>query len=361
MKTSEDWLNINSFDAQTLEAMLKLRGEEANALHTAARECTQQFLGQHVFLRGLIELNNACRKDCLYCGIRKSNDDIKRYIISDEEVLAATEFALENGLGSLVIQGGELNSEAWTSRITSLLEKINHLTGASLGITLSLGEQNAETYQSWLDAGAHRYLLRFETSDPKLYASIHPDNDLHRYDERFAKIELLRNIGFQTGTGVMIGLPGQSYKSLVNDLITMQTIDIDMCGMGPYIEHHNTPLAKIDDQWLSIKERFDVSLNMVAALRLMMKDINIAATTAMETIDEDGRIKAFRAGANVVMPNITPSAYLDSYLLYDNKAGADNHRDKALSIILQDIALAGCEAGLGLPGHPLHFFRKQND
>ncbi len=352
-------LSKKEFSQNDLEYMLGCSSDEAQVLYSAANQTRIRHSGNKVYMRGLIEISNICSKNCFYCGIRKGNTHVTRYQLSEDEVLAATQIAVNHQLGSVVIQGGELSSPQWTSFIEKLILKIRKQSQQKLGITLSLGEQTEETYQKWFNAGAHRYLLRIESSNQNLYSAIHPSDNHHSFSKRVECLSLLKKIGFQTDTGVMIGLPGQNLAMLAEDLRTMQDLDIDMCGMGPYIEHHETPLYSSKEQLIPVRERFDLSLRMVAILRLMMKDINIAATTAMETITTQGRIMAFQAGANIVMPNITPQVYLPHYLLYDNKTGTSNPTETTLEKIISEIQLAGYEPGMSEWGDSVHYKNRQ--
>ena len=304
---------------QELIWLLRTEGEEADAIFNWAAAHRKSYVGEKTYLRGLIEYSNICRKNCLYCGIRKDNTNVSRYTLSREEVLAAARYAWENRYGSIVLQGGENTSQVHIETIGQLIREIKTLSNNELGITLSLGEQTEETYRRWFEAGAHRYLLRIESSCESLYRSIHPEDGNHEYTNRIEAIRSLRHAGYQVGTGVMIGLPGQSIENLVDDLLFMRDQDIDMCGMGPYLEHEQTPLYSRKEELWPLRKRFDRTLKMVALLRLLMPDINIAATTALQAIDPKGREKALRVGANVVMPNLTPVSYKGSYKLYENK------------------------------------------
>lgn len=304
---------------QELIWLLDTEGEDTEAIFRWATALRRTHVGEKTYLRGLIEYSNICRKNCLYCGIRKDNTDVSRYTLTENEVLAAAQYAWENHYGSIVLQGGENTSEAHILTIERLIREIKNLSNNELGITLSLGEQAPETYRRWFDAGAHRYLLRIESSCESLYHSIHPDDLNHRYADRIEAIRTLRQIGYQAGTGVMIGLPGQTVENLADDLLFMRDMDIDMCGMGPYLEHEKTPLYSRKNELWPLQKRFDMSLKMIALLRLLMPDINIAATTALQAIDPKGREKALKIGANVVMPNLTPIAYKGEYKLYENK------------------------------------------
>ena len=243
----------------------------------------------------------------------------------------------------------------FADNIERLLNEIRLLSGGNLHVTLSLGEQTRDTYQRWHEAGAHRYLLRIEVSNPALYKKLHPDNKLHEYNKRLAALQMLRETGYQVGTGVMIGLPFQTIGDLAEDLIFFRDFDVDMVGMGPYIEHADTPLYTYRNELLPLKDRFSLSLKMVAILRIMMKDINIAATTAMQTIDPQGREKALKAGSNVIMPNLTPVKYRQDYLLYENKPCIDEEAEDCKSCLDIRAFMAGDEIAYGKWGDSIHF------
>ena len=285
----------------------------------------EETIGTKVYLRGLIELSNRCSKDCYYCGIRASNKLVERYELNDEQVYECAMFAWKARYGSLVLQAGERSGPRFTSRVTKLVKGIKEMTNGELGITLSLGEQEREVYQEWFDAGAHRYLLRIESSNPDLYKKIHPNNEKHSWEKRVSAIRNLISAGYQTGTGIMIGLPFQTTRDLADDLLFIRDIGVHMVGMGPYLRHSQTPLGKMihDNQDLSL------TLMMVALLRHLMPKINIAATTAMQVIDPIGREKAVMAGANIIMPNMTISEVRKNYQIYENKPGIED--DAAIS------------------------------
>jgi biotin synthase len=304
-------------------------------------------VGPEVYLRGLIEISNICVKDCLYCGIRR---DIRcqRYELSEEEVLAAARVAASRRYGSIVIQGGERADRAFTQKVTRLLKAIKSIdTGEDppLGITLSLGEQPREVYEEWFDAGAHRYLLRIESSNPDLYYKIHPHD--HSYDRRLQALYDLKEIGYQAGTGAMIGLPFQTAEDLADDLLFYKEFDAPMVGMGPYNPHPETPLTLSGAPYPSARRRFSLGLKMIALLRLLMPDINIAAATALEILDPRGREKGILSGANVIMPNITPQEQMVKYNLYDRKTL--NASD------VQDLASRDIPIGYGRWGDSRHY------
>lgn len=321
---------------EDIKKILLANRHESQELFAKAVALRNKTIGDGVYLRGLLEYSNICRKNCLYCGIRSSMD-CERYELSDEQVIDAARFAYESNYGSMVLQSGENSSKEFVDKITKLVKEIKRISSNKLGITLSLGEQSYETYRRWFDAGAHRYLLRIETSDKQLYKKLHPNDAVHDFNARLEALYNIRRAGYQVGSGVMIGLPYQTMESMVNDLLFLQELDIDMCGMGPYIVSSGTPLAtqlKISDAKelhemsnrdvesgyiYSEKFRLELTYRMIAALRLLMPDINIAATTALQAIDPMGRVNAIEAGANVIMPNISPNEVRENYFLYDNK------------------------------------------
>jgi biotin synthase len=358
MQHIEKILLKEEFSREEIIYLLQARGEERSLLFHKSLDIKEKYIGNKVWFRGLIEFSNICAKNCLYCGIRKGNKNLIRYNLSDDEILEAAKFAFENRYASIALQSGELESPFVTDRIENLLYRIKDLSKGELGVTLSVGEQEHEVYKKWFDAGAHRYLLRVETSDRSLYGKIHPNDSAHDFDRRLECLKSLQDIGYQTGTGVMIGLPFQTIENLADDLIFMRDFDIDMCGMGPYVEHADTPLIEFSDRLLPVNERFDLTLKMIAILRIMMKDINIVAATALQAIDPIGREKAVKIGANIVMPNITPGKYRDSYKLYDNKPCTDDSADDCLSCLENRISLADSEVVYGEWGDSKHYEKR---
>lgn len=347
------------FSREDLETMLESEGLCRAALFAKARRTKLDFVGNKVYFRGLIEYSNVCRKNCHYCGIRAENTTNIRYTMTDEEVMEAARFAHAENFASIVIQAGERTGIRYAAKIESLLKKLHAATGHHLHVTLSLGEQSEETYRRWFDAGAHRYLLRIEVSNRSLYRRLHPDNRAHQFERRMEALFSLKKLGYQVGSGVMIGLPFQTISDLAEDLIFLRDLDIDMAGMGPYIEHAETPLYRYRDLLKPLDQRFDLSLKMVAILRIMMKNINIAATTAMQTIDPQGREKALMVGANVIMPNLTPVKYREGYLLYENKPCLDEEASECQRCLEARIRIAGDEIGYGEWGDSKHYREKQ--
>lgn len=265
-----------------------------------------------VLPRGLIECSNVCAKNCLYCGIRSGNQNLSRYRISEAEAAKLIEEARRRGYPAVAFQAGEIESEENTAYYERLLAKCR-----GLEVTLSLGEQTEAVYRRWKAAGAMRYLIRIETSNRELYAQIHPS--VCSFDRRVECIRTLKRLKYVTGTGVMIGLPGQTTDDLARDIIFFGEEKVDMVGMGPYIPHPDAPLSARGRSF-SDDEVMDLSLKMIALTRLYLWDVNIVSATALEVLDrENGRARGLAAGANVVMPNLTSAEHRELYDLYPGK------------------------------------------
>lgn len=355
----KDILEKEDFTKENIIVLLNSTGEDRTLLFRKSAEIKEEYIGKKVWFRGLIEFSNICSKDCLYCGIRKGNKNLTRYNLSDDEILVAARFAFDNHYGSIALQSGELENQAVAHRIENLLNKIKDLSDGRLGVTLSVGEQEPEIYKRWFDAGAHRYLLRIEATNQSLYNKIHPFDSKHDFNRRLDCLKSLQDIGYQTGTGVMIGLPFQTMDDLAGDLLFMKNFNIDMCGMGPYIEHADTPLIEYSGELMPLKERFDLTLKMIAIIRIMMRDINIVGATALQAIDPIGREKAVKIGANILMPNITPGKYRDSYKLYDNKPCTDDSAEDCQSCLEARVSLADAEVIYDEWGDSKHYSERR--
>ena len=329
------------FDLEGLARAIACDDPQFNAaLREEAYRVKVANVGNTVYLRGLIEITNICSKDCLYCGIRRGNSACVRYELSDEQVLATARLAAQRRFGSVVIQGGERSDAKFIEKITRLLRKIKEIPtapdgGRPLGITLSLGEQSREVYQEWFEAGAHRYLLRMESTNPDLYYKIHPRDEGHSYDRRLRALYDLKETGFQAGTGAMIGLPFQTPRDMARDLLFYKEFDAPMIGMGPYNPNAETPLTLSGAPILPDAERLSLGLRMIALLRLLMPDINIASATALEVLSPHGRELGILSGANIIMPNLTPAEEMEKYNLYNRKT------------LLKDCPLPGEDKGEG--------------
>ncbi len=360
MSLLDSIITKDTFSKEDIVDLLNSKGPELNQLFKYSASVKEKSVGNVVYFRGLIEFSNICSKDCYYCGIRSGNRNTQRYNLTDEEIFGAARFAYENNYGSVVLQGGELFAKAFINRIERLVKEIKKISNNSLGITLSVGEQSLDTYKRWYDAGAHRYLLRIESSNKELYYKIHPNTKRHNFESRLKALDDLRTAGYQVGTGVMIGLPFQTIEDLADDILFMKGRDIDMCGMGPYIEHKDTPLWMFKDQLLPLEERFTLALKMIAVLRIVMKDINIASATALQAIDPVGREKALKIGANIIMPNITPGLYRNNYKLYENKPCTDEEAADCTNCLEARIKLSGNKIGYNDWGDSQHF-KKRNE
>jgi len=337
--------------------------DQLQALYDAAYEMKKAHVGKKAYYRGLIEFSNICTKDCYYCGIRKSSQQ-ERYSMSREEILEMAVWAHENKYGSVTIQSGERQDEAFTGFVADLISEIKLRTGGQLAITLCLGEQPREVYQEWFNRGAQRYLLRMETTNKQLYESLHPPTASHSYDTRVECLGLLKDVGFQVGTGVMIGLPGQTPEDLVDDILFYKQHDIDMIGMGPYIVHKDTPMGKDviaagRDSAEARQERFLYGLKMIALTRLYLKDVNIAATTALQALHPLGRELGLKAGANILMPIITLREYRRKYQLYDDKPCIDDDPGHCKNCLTGRVESVGDVVGFGEWGDPPHYLAKK--
>lgn len=328
-------------------------------LFDTANAVLQTRVGPAVYLRGLIEISNRCRKNCFYCGLRRDNSSVSRYAIPFEEIIACLESGYSKGLRSFLIQSGELLGENHIELIERVLKwSMSSLPDAIM--VLSVGELHFEEYDRLLHAGAHRYLLRIEASSPELYSRYHPPDEIHSYQARLKALEYLRDSGWQTGTGVLIGLPGQTQEDLADDLLFMKHIDIDMIGMGPYIENRETPLWDSRNELLSTDDRMLLTLRMIALARLLMPRVNIAATTALQTVSSDGLERGLLAGANVIMPNLTPPSYRDNYNLYHGKTLVGDTFEEIIEDLNNRSGSIERTVDMSNPGDPFHFTDRMN-
>ena len=303
----------------TKEEIIKLLEDNSinNNLFNAADNVRKQFVGDDVHLRALIEFSNICKCNCKYCGIRKDNNCIERYRITEEEIISLAKLAKDLDYKTVVLQSGE-DAFFSTEKLCKIIEQIKKL---NLAVTLSIGEKTYQEYKSYKEAGADRYLLRIETTNRNLYEQMHPNMS---FENRINCLNNLKELGYETGTGCLVGLPLQTVDSLAEDILFFKKLNADMVGLGPFIPAPNTPLQNVQGGDLTL------ALKVMAITRLLLPDINIPATTAMETLHPDGRIFALKSGANVVMPNITNINYKKKYTIYPGKAGenisAESHK-----------------------------------
>ncbi|MFP4013763.1 MAG: [FeFe] hydrogenase H-cluster radical SAM maturase HydE [Chitinispirillaceae bacterium] len=358
-----DTLKKTSFDRNDIIRLLvSTDTQEIELIRKEAEDVLLTQCGSEVFYRGLIEFSNVCTCDCLYCGIRKSNTGVKRYTLSGNEMVSAAVWCAEQGYGSVVLQSGERRDAHFVELVESVVKEIKSQTVSQvlphgLGITLCCGEQSSEVYKRWFSAGAHRYLLRIESSAPELFSTIHPPSQ--RLESRIECLRSLKEIGFQVGTGVMIGLPGQSVEHLADDILFFRDLDVDMIGMGPYIVHSDTPMKSHLHYYNEKKEWvFQKSLLMIAATRLVLRDVNIAATTALQTMKHDGREQGLRFGANVIMPQLTPQEVRENYLLYEGKPCLDESAEQCRFCLQNRVQSVDRVVGFNKWGDSKHWTRR---
>lgn len=297
-------------------------------LFSLADKTREEYVGDEVHLRGLIEFSNICKRQCKYCGLRCEDKFIDRYRISKENIISYAEHAVNMGYKTIVLQSGE-DEYYNTDLMCEIIEGIKKL---GVALTLSIGEKTYEEYKAFKEAGADRYLIRIETTDKTLYNQMHPNMD---FDNRVRCLEDLGRLGYEVGTGCLVGLPNQTIESLADDILFFKEINADMVGIGPFIPHPHTPLKD------SATGSFTLALKVMALTRILQKDINIPATTAMETLNPNGRIIALQSGANVVMPNVTTTEYRAKYEIYPNKICINENPDKCKGCISAKIQSIG--------------------
>ncbi len=335
---------LGSDDVKTLDRSAiigLLTTAPAEELYRQADRVRHDTLGDDVHLRGLIEFSNICRNRCLYCGINRDNKRVGRYRMSDEELVTTARRAANLGFQTIVLQSGE-DMHYDQSRLCRIIEQIKQM---DVAITLSIGERDYADYAAFRNAGADRYLLRIETTDRDLYHRLNPGMS---WQQRHECLLMIKELGYEVGSGIMVGLPGQTAESIADDLLYLKELGIDMAGIGPFIPHPDTPLAH--EQGGTLEQ----ALRTMAIMRLLMPDINIPATTAMESLHPQGRIMALRAGANVVMPNVTEGEYRRLYELYPGKICVNDTPAHCRSCIGLKIKSIGRTIGQGKGGHITH-------
>ena len=310
----------------------------AEELYRRADDVRRDAVGDEVHLRGLIEFSNICRNDCLYCGIRRSNSRVQRYRMTDDELVETARRAAALGFQTVVLQSGE-DMHFDQARMCRIIEQIKRL---DVALTLSIGERDYADYKAFREAGADRYLLRIESTDQDLYHRLNPGMSWQR---RHECLLMIRELGYELGSGIMVGQPGQTVDSIADDLLYFMDLGINMAGIGPFIPHPDTPLAGEQGGTL------ELALRTMAVMRLLMPDINIPATTAMESLHPQGRIMALQAGANVVMPNVTEGEYRRLYELYPGKICVNDTPAHCRSCIGLKIQSIGRTIGQGWGGH----------
>lgn len=328
---AEEYRNlINGCDDQTLAY---LRNE-------AVRTARKQF-GQNIYIRGLIEISSICRNDCLYCGLRRSNASAQRYRLSDTQIMECCSRGYAAGFRTFVLQGGE-DPAFSDERLCSLIRRIK--SGyPDAAVTLSLGERQEESYQKLYEAGGDRYLLRHEAADRHLYEAIHPED--MSWSNRLDCVRSLKRTGFQTGTGMMAGVPGQTVDSIVEDLLFMEEIKPEMIGIGPFIPHKDTPLGHHS------AGSFKLTVMLTAMARLMFPKALIPVTTALATLSPEGRRAGILSGANVIMPNLSPVEVRDSYSIYEGKVCRGAESAEGMALLEKELRTIGYETDYSRGDH----------
>ena len=322
----------HALTAEEYRSLLLCQDTEINGyLQEKAQQTTLDRFGNSVFIRGLIEISNRCRNNCLYCGIRKGNTMVSRYALSRETILRCCREGYELGFRTFVLQGGEDASQTddWIAETVASIRR----EFSDCAITLSLGEKSREAYQRFFDAGANRYLLRHETFNEMHYRKLHP-SEMSR-DNRLQCLQWLKDIGYQTGTGIMVGSPGQTIDHLVEDLLFIERFRPEMIGIGPFIPHADTPFAN------QPAGSIELTLKLLSIFRLMHPSALIPATTALASLSPDGRERGILAGANVVMPNLSPSDVREKYTLYNHKAAFGSEAAEGLKLLEKQLNKIG--------------------
>lgn len=335
--------------------LLEQNPDKLAQLWEVADKIRQKSVGDEVHLRGLIEISNYCVRQCAYCGINAENLRVDRYRMTEEEIMKCANKAHEFGYGTVVLQAGE-DYSLTRDFIANVVKQIKANT--PLAVTLSLGERPFEDLQVWKNTGADRYLLRFETSDSALYNFIHPQlKNADPERDRFAILKELKNIGYEVGSGIMIGIPGQTIESLAKDILRFQELDLDMIGVGPYISHPFTKLAQIDfagnDRYQAAYVE-EMTYKVIALTRIMCPKANIPSTTALASLNTiNGRELGLMRGANIVMPNLTPPKYRLKYEIYPNKACVNETAEQCQECLHLRILSMGRRVGKGHGGRVL--------
>ncbi|MGL4774577.1 MAG: [FeFe] hydrogenase H-cluster radical SAM maturase HydE [Clostridium sp.] len=323
----------NNASREELEFLLNnIKEDEQNYLIEKAHSTRMRTYGNKVYMRGLIEFTNYCKRDCVYCGIRRSNKNSERYRLTYEEIMECADIGNSLGYKTYVLQGGEddyFTDEKMVEIIKGIKKKY-----PKNAITLSLGERSYESYKKMFEAGADRYLLRHETATKELYEALHPGAS---FENRRKCLKDLKEIGYQIGAGFMVGLPNQTNEDLVNDLLFVKELNPHMCGIGPFIPHKDTPLK--EEKGGSLEK----TITMLAIVRLLLPDVLLPATTALGSIDPQGREKGIKAGGNVVMPNLSPTTVREKYSLYDGKICTGDEAAECRQCIERRIKNAGFE------------------
>lgn len=321
-----DLRNTEREDRQELRHIIRMLqarpGDETESLFASADRTRKGFVGDSVHIRGIVEFSNYCVRDCMYCGLRRDNLKLKRYRMTPDEILAASESGIRSGYRTIVLQSGE-DPYYSASDIARIAEGIKSL--GDVAVTLSIGERSRREYATMRSAGADRFLLKHETADTELYRRLHPGAFL---ETRIECLQNLKSLGFQVGSGFIVGLPGQDISIIARDIALLKELDVEMAGIGPFIPHPGTPLASYPAGDVAM------TLKALAVARLALSHANLPVTTALSTLSQDGRELALSCGGNVIMPNITPAKYRELYEIYPDSASLRDPEDGGIREIV---------------------------
>lgn len=329
-------LNKEEFTREDIVYLLSLNEDESKYLFAKANEVRRKYCGDDVFLRGIIEFSNYCEENCMYCGLREDNLKLPRYRMSAEEIIDTAKRIIKSGIRTIVMQSGE-DSYYDTDMISYIVYQIKQISD-EVAVTLCLGERRFDEYKAWKYAGADRYLLKHETANPHHYSIYH--NGEHLQD-RINHLRFLKNLGYQIGSGNMVGLPLQSFEDIADDILLCKELDCDMAAFGPFIPSPDTPYSQTKGGTVFL------TLKTMAVARLVLKNAHIPATTALGSLDELGREKGLEAGGNVVMPNFTPPPYRENYVIYPNKRCIYDDPSACFSCLRLRIESIGRKVGIG--------------
>ncbi len=323
--------------AQWAQLFASYTADDLDFAMAMAREIAVERFGKTIYFRGIVEFSNYCKNDCYYCGIRCSNRKVSRYRLEQEDILQCCQEGYESGFRTFVLQGGE---DAWFTdeRMCDLIRAIKERY-PDCAVTLSLGERSRASYEAMFEAGADRYLLRHETADTDHYALLHPARQT--LAERMRCLMDLKEIGYQTGCGIMVGSPGQTPATLAKDMCFMQDFRPEMVGVGPFLPHQDTPFKE------EAPGSVETTLLTLALCRIMLPGVLLPSTTALGTVEGDGRKKGVLAGCNVIMPNLSPLAVRKKYMLYDNKSGTDLTAAEGITMLRRQMEEIGYEVVVG--------------
>lgn len=326
----ENILNQDNFTRDEIIFLLNLqKDEDIQRLYSKADEIRKIYCGDEVHLRGVIEFSNFCDENCMYCGLREDNFSLSRYRMTPEEIIETAKEISNSGIKTIVLQSGE-DGYFDTDMIAYVIYSIKQ--SSDVAVTLSLGDRGFEEYRNWRIAGADRYLLKHETANPKLFSIYHNGEHL---EERINHLRYLKSLGYQIGSGNLIGLPKQTTEDLADDIILLRDLDVHMAAVGPFIPSPFTPYQNIEHGSV------ELTLKSMAITRIVMKDVHIPATTALDSIDNSGREKGLKCGANVVMPNFTPHPHRENYKIYSNKRGINEEPELVHKNLINRIEALG--------------------